>query len=58
MGLDTSEIEKKLRGEDDESLRAILKQRLEEVKGHQFKTYKKKRPTLNLKTINESIGEF
>jgi hypothetical protein len=34
MGLDTSEIEKKLRGEDDESLRAILKQRLEEVKGH------------------------
>ena len=33
MGVDTAEIEKRLRGEDDETLRAVLKERLEEVKG-------------------------
>ena len=33
MGVDTSEIERKLRGEDDETLRAVLKERLEETKG-------------------------
>ena len=33
MGVDTSEIERKLRGEDDETLRAALKEKMEEAKG-------------------------
>ena len=37
LKIDVEEIEKKLKGEDDETVREILKEIQEEKKGHQFK---------------------
>jgi len=52
--IDVEYYEKKLRGEDDEAVREILKEIQEEKKGHQFKQVQKfDIEKFNLQVINE-----
>lgn len=64
IGVDTIEIEKQLRGEDDQTIREVLKDIQAEKKGQQFKQQPKfDVERLNLQVINEEekggeIGEL
>lgn len=60
MGINTDEMEKRLRGEDDEAVREILRELQEEKKGHQFKPLKKfDIDNLHgLQTIDENMDEI
>ena len=60
MGINTDEMEKRLRGEDDEAVREILRELQEEKKGHQFKPLKKFDidNVHGLQTIDENMDEI